>query len=394
MNFRRYTWTILAGILMPIALVLALNLLRTNKYRAHDRFLQASEWQEKTHGMTMAVLPGYKGQYRSGPFKVLRLNDRLLAINAMVFGASTAMGIQEDMFPPPIRIYNFAHHANLQTEVMGEIKYALDHFEHVRWMFVPLEWAMGFLFLPGDPKTADLSRAGALHDIETKDTHPIGASLKEALSYPQIRALFTILYSALTSNDTRERLYRAFFQSYNDEYLCPNGVTRDYEPYPWRGCVGLQAGFQYDGSMDFGRSGNADIQHELVRLSAFLPPTRGQPREELLDQLAVYANRLEQRGGQMIFFLPPVLPRLQSTILKQPGVGPYLMRAINIVKQWAEINKLELLDFGPSEDFGCTADEFVDGAHATPPCYRKAFTKIQQTRPGLFRLPSRIKQAF
>ena len=140
--------------------------------------------------------------------------------------------------------------------------------------------------------------------------------------------------------------------------------------------------------MDFGRSGNVDMQYALVRLSAFLPVTRGQPREALLDQLAVYANRLEQRGGRMIFFLPPVLPGLQSTILKQPGLGPYLMRAINIVKQWAEMNKLELLDFGPSEDFSCTAEEFVDSAHATPPCYRKAFIKIQQTRPGLFRLPT------
>ena len=88
--------------------VLALNLaLGTRGFGSPEITQAASEWQEKTKGVTYA--PPVVSMRR---FKILRLQDKLPGINAMMFGSSTVMGVTEAMFPAPLRTYNFTLTAN------------------------------------------------------------------------------------------------------------------------------------------------------------------------------------------------------------------------------------------------------------------------------------------
>jgi hypothetical protein len=145
-QFKTYAWVLLIGILAPVLLVGGFNLFALRQPRNPDRFAEASAWQEKTHGITMVLLQ----RSDNGPFKALRLNDRLRDINAVVFGASTSMAIRDDMFPAGVRIYNFSQPGNPLSSTIGQAQYVLDHDDGIKWMFVPLDWAVGFLYFPAD----------------------------------------------------------------------------------------------------------------------------------------------------------------------------------------------------------------------------------------------------
>jgi hypothetical protein len=392
-RFKRYTWVLLGGVFVPVLFVLGFNLLLAKLNSSSDRFLRASEWQEKTHGLTIAQISGWD----NGPFKILRLNDRLPNINAVVFGSSTSMGIQADMFPPPIRIYNFTHSANPLPNITGEVQYVLDRFENVRWMFVPIDWAMALLFVPGKPAVVDLSRAHVLQAIAVADKPPHwGIAIKEALSYPKIINLYKIMRAIVLSNEKIGSLRHFFSERSSDEqeYNCWAGVAKDFEPDARSTCFG----FQYDGSMDFHKPTTQDDGRALMRdalqphtfVTEVIPMVTIQSQEPLLTRLAEQARRLQHRGGRMIFYMPPLLPGLEAAILEHPDVGAYKRRTKAIVSQWAKDNKLALLDFGPSENFGCIASEFVDGPHPVPACYRKAFDATWQMHPEFLRLPDKL----
>jgi hypothetical protein len=114
--------------------------------------------------------------------------------------------------------------------------------------------------------------------------------------------------------------------------------------------------------------------------------TKGEPQAKYLSRLAVLARRLESRGGKMIFFMPPLFPGLEAEVLKRPDLGPYLEHTKTVIREWSQSNRLNVLDFGPSEDFGCTTSEFIDGPHSRPDCYRKALNAAWRLYPDL--LPS------
>jgi hypothetical protein len=391
---KQYTLILLSGVLSTMLFILCFNLLLAKQYGYPDRFQRASEWQEKTHGITMALIQGRN----SVPFKILRLNDRLPNINAVVFGSSTAMGIESNMFPSGIRIYNFSQFANFLNAIIGQVEYVLDHDEQVQYMFVPLEWAIGFLYFPGEPPATDLSSVHVLQQIAADDKKPSWSiAIKDALSYPKIANLMGVFEAIVSSDDKIVSFREAFTQRNGDEYYCQDGLAKDYEP----DLRGRCNGFRYDGSLHFRRASNfptnpRSIMKDSLRVHSFvrnvLQMTKGHPRAELLERLGEQARRLERRGGRLVFFMPPVYSRLEAIVLEQPDVGDYLRRTKAEVSQWAVNNRFVLLDFGPSENFGCIASEFADGAHATASCYRKIFNAVWQMHPDLMQLPSKMKQ--
>ena len=383
MSFKKYAWILFGCVLAPMLLIFSINLLLLRQPRNPDRFVRASEWQEKTRGITMVLLL----RSDNGPVKTLRLNDRLPDINAVVFGSSTAMSFQADMFPPGVRIYNFSQPGNPLSATIGEVEYILDHHENIRWMFVPLEWAIGFLYSSAEPPAADLSRAHVLQVIEATDRPlPWKAAIKEALSYQIIKNQFATLRRILASSDKLGSFRSTFLLREGDDYICEDGLARDFEPDSRGSCFG----FRYDGSMNFHIQPTSQrfIMEETLKVGSFvrnvLPGTKGQPRQAYLDRLAKHAHRLEQRGGRMVFFMPALLPGLEAEVLKQPDVGDYLRRTKSVISQWAEANKVVVFDFGPSEKFGCVASEFADGLHSSPPCYRKVLDATWRANPRLF----------
>ena len=377
-SFKYYVWVLLGGMLVPVLLVLCTNLYLLQQDSKPDRFMHASEWQEKTHGITMATMPGRN----EGSFKILRLNDRLPDINAIVFGSSTSFAIQADMFPSGIRIYNFSQPGNPLSAIIGQIEYILDHYENVKWMFVPLDWSVGFLFFVGEPSETDLSRDYVQQAIATNEQRrPWGSAIKTALSYPMVINLYSTLKTILTSNNKIRRFQIAFFPpDEGEEYVCPDGIEKDYDSYARGHCFG----FRYDGSLASPPplSNPRGIMKQILMLRDILAATKGQPQQNYLVRLSEQAHRLKKRGGQMIFFRPPLFPGLEARLLEDN-----LRHTKAVISRWAEDNNLVVLDFGPSENFGCLASEFADAAHTTSPCYRKLFDATWRKYPELSRLP-------
>jgi hypothetical protein len=374
-QFKTYVLVLSACILVPMIFVFSLNLFLLRQPHDPHRFLRASEWQERTHGITMVLL----GRKHSGPFKTLRLHDRLPDINAVVFGSSTAMSIQIEMFPPGIRIYNFSQPANPLSATIGQIEYILNYHENIRWMFVPLDWAIGFLYFSEKAASVDLSRTHTLDLIHSTDEPlPWSSAIADALTFQVIKGQLLTLLRVLRSQNKIANFSSAFLMREGNEYICEQGLARDYEPDQRGECFG----FQYDGSLNFHRhpSRPRAIMVDSLGVHSFvrnvLPVTKGVPNEAFMNQLAEQARRLQERGGRMIFFMPPLFPGLEQAVLRQPDVGDYLQQTKNFILQWADKNGLVAFDFGPSERFGCLPAEFEDGPHALGPCYRKLFQAI------------------
>lgn len=155
MTPRTYTAWVVGGCLALLAPVLALNLLLLANDHRHDKNRLASRWQQETGGVTYA--PPISS---NRAFKTLRLADRLPEINTLVFGSSTAMSVTADALPSGLRAYNFAQSGNGLLSVIGEAQFVTVHFsDRVRWLVIPLDWALGFVYQGGTPTSADLSAA-------------------------------------------------------------------------------------------------------------------------------------------------------------------------------------------------------------------------------------------
>lgn len=155
MSPRSYTAWIVGVSLALLAPVLVLNLmLLANDYR-HDKNRLASRWQQDSGGITYA--PPISS---NRAFKTLRLADRLPEINTLVFGSSTAMSVTADAFPAGLRAYNFAQSGNPLLSVIGEAQYVTAHHgQRVRWLVIPLDWALGFVYQGGRAPPTDLAAA-------------------------------------------------------------------------------------------------------------------------------------------------------------------------------------------------------------------------------------------
>ena len=101
---RRYVMIFAVACLAILLPVLVLNyLLGLRSLGGVAVVLEASRWQQETHGVTYA--PPLSA---NRPFKSARLFDRLPEINAVVFGSSTAMSITGDVSAGRVDLQFFA----------------------------------------------------------------------------------------------------------------------------------------------------------------------------------------------------------------------------------------------------------------------------------------------
>lgn len=375
MSPRTYTVWVVGGCLALLAPVVALNLLLlTNDYR-HDKNRLASRWQQETGGITYA--PPISN---NRAFKSLRLADRLPEINAMVFGSSTAMSITADALPPKMRAYNFAQSGNPLRSVIGEAEYVLANSgDRVRWLIIPLDWSLGFVYQSGAPHAANLAPAS----VAAPAVPSLSSRLREALSLPRLNILAGLVREIAIASERGALMRRYFLEPSGTTYICADGgFARDFD-ITFRGqCVGFRA----DGSATFAdqkrvtAATEAGVLAQAVSASSqyalALDRTKGQPDPELLRNLDMLLKQARGKDIRVVFFLPPLIPGLDARLMSSVHSGSKLHRTKKVLSEWARDQRIEVFDAGPAERYGCKTTEFIDAHHALPSCYRKIMQQL------------------
>ena len=374
-SHRRFLLLLTACFGITLLPVFALNLMLLNDTLGSNRkALLASQWQQRTRGITYA--PTLSDTHL---FKTLRLNDRLAEIDTVVFGSSTAMGITRQAFPDTLRVYNYAQSGQALSTAIAEAEYLQQHAPQVKWLVIPLDWSLGFIYTPDPVPAADLSAATALQQAQAPSRRiPLLDRMRDALSYPRVASLFAIFKSALRAEDKPAALRGYFSQDGGDDYLCADGTAaKDFDTIHRDSCTG----FSFDGSATFANSSRVGNARSLI-LSATtssskyhqsLALTKGAPDALLLQRLAALGERAARNSGGVILFLPPLLPGMETEFLRHPQLAAYLQNTKRTLDEWARRHHLAILDAGQSERFGCRADEFIDEHHAVASCYEKIF---------------------
>ena len=388
----RYVAIVVAVAVVVLLPVLVLNYtLGARSFGGGAVAVRASQWQEATHGVTYA--PPLSA---NRPFKSARLFDRLPQINTVVFGSSTSMGITQDMFPAGMTIYNFAQTGNVLSTVIAEAEYLLRlQSPTLKRLVIPLDWALGSLYLPGVPGREELTPPA----VDAPPPHagvPLPQQLQDALSLPRVKNLLGIVDGILRAPSPAAAFGQMFLQEAGADYRCADGTpAKDFDTI-FRGTC---TGFRYDGSATFSnlqpvpaRRAGALIASAVVPSSKYsvgLIAARGEPNPLLLERLAALARDLKRASGGLVLFLPPLLPGMERAFLDAAQTAEPLRRTKQVLGAWARDHDLIIIDAGQSERHGCVAEEFVDEHHALPQCYARIFTRFWNdrgalTRPGLW----------
>lgn len=373
---KHFFWIVMACFGATLLPILVLNLtLVNNSLGGRDHTALASQWQQATHGIVSA--PSMLDNHY---FKSLRLRDRLPEINTVVFGASTSFAIEQGMFPAPLQIYNFSKNGAGLSTMIGEAEYLLDHASNVKWLIIPLDWSIGFIYQDDAPPTLNLSEDPPQTELQRVS---LLQKIRDSLSYPRIAGLFKLLRDILAAEHKYAAFRQIFLQPSSDEYPCADGTrAKDFDIQSRGNC----RGFRYDGSWTYGGMDRVGDAHRLIMLAAAsnskytqnLLKARGIPNPLYLQRLAALAHRVEERGGAAIFFLPPLLSGMEEEFMRHPEWSGHLATTKQSLAAWATQENLVLLDAGQSAKFGCTANEFTDEHHATQICYQKIFSSFWQ----------------
>lgn len=350
---------------------------------------EASDWQQRTHGITFTPTLG-----NNGYFKTLRLNDRLGDIDTVIFGASTAMTIDSSMLPQQWHLYNFTQSGSPLRTSIAQAEYLAGHSPQIKQYIIMLDWAIDFIYEPNPISPADLSRVDRNQALAQPAEHSTLQILQEAVSYPRMNKLWQVLTSIAHSPRPQTAFREYFLQIGSDEYTCPDKISlgKDFGVYNRGACNG----FRFDGSATFSdytrvENGSRTILGALASSSMYaraLQHTQGVPDPMLFERLAALNARLNAQGGELILIVPPLIPGMEQAFLAHPQFSSYLKRTKHELDAWSKQHDVTLADFSQSERFGCTADEFLDAHHATKTCYQKIFAAFWQNTALKIDMPS------
>lgn len=393
MSGKRYLFVFIGLFFITIALILVLNLALGDRSLGSTQAAQAaSAWQRATRGVTYAP-----PERNARPFKALRLADRLSEVNTLVLGSSTLMGIAQSMLPTDMRLYNLTVPGNSTAGIASEAQYIERHLsDQIRWILVGLDWSVGMVYLPGSVAEIDLSPA-AVDRAYTSDAVPLRRRIEDALSWPRVANLGAIIAAALKSAEPLNHLRSAFFDLGGAQYRCADGsLARDFDVIN----RGLCRGYRYDGSWTFANDRRlTPALAKTLAMAAAAPSSKytkhlctndGAPNPDYLKQLGETARRFADRGGRMVFLLPPLAPGLEQEMQKSPRWKACLERTKSELAAWATQNQVTIIDAGAAERFGCEPMEFSDEHHAYPECnarvLRRFFADVEagRVRAGIY----------
>ena len=395
---RRYIAVMLGVLGTLMGFVLSFNLMLGERAVGSPETVKAaSDWQEATRGVTYPPPITI-----NRPFKILRLHDRLPEVNGVVFGASSSMGLTADAFPGTIRIYNFAQTGNpLQSSIPEAEFVARSYSDRVKWLFIPLDWAVGMTYLVGEPGAVELTPRAALAPAALPRVS-VASRLQDALSWPRVKNLGSLLLAVWRSENRLQAFRQTFFALSSADYRCPDGtLARDFDTIN----RGICAGFRFDGSATFtdGKPVEAARGLQLARAAAVpsskyshaLALTGGEPNRQLLARLVALSAEFSRAQGKLVLFLPPLIPGLERELAESAHGATAVRRTKAVLGEWAARAGLIVIDAGASERFGCVTSEFLDEHHAYPPCYRKVFSRFWSeygagmVKPGLWPGPGK-----
>ena len=377
-GMRRYLAVLLGLCGVVLATVLTLNLIiGARALGSAEGTRQASVWQEQSRGVTYAPPAG-----NTRPFKALRLADRLPSINAVVLGSSTVMGLTEALFPPEWRTYNMAVTGNVTGVIAAEADYIERRFSSVRHVLVGLDWSVGNIYGTGGVGQVDLAADFYTRAYDINEV-PLIKRIEDALSWPRVASLGSVMSGALKSDAPMAALHGALVDFGGREYRCPdNAVARDFDLIN----RGLCRGYRYDGSWTFANDSRLSPAQAATLSSAAAAPsskytrllcsTEGAPNAAYLDHLAATAKRFKEKGGEMIFLLPPLAPGLETALMNNARWKPCLEKTKAALDAWARKEGLTIIDAGAAERAGCTSHEFADEHHAYPECNARILQKF------------------
>lgn len=372
-RMRRYVAVLLLALGAALGSVLTLNLLLGDRGLGNVQATRASSsWQQATRGVTYAPPVG-----NTRPFKILRLADRLPEVNALVLGSSALMGITQGMFPPDWRIYNLTVTGNSTAAIAGEAQYIARHLNNVRWVLAGLDWSVGMIYLDGGVTETDLSVGAVAHAYTAKPV-ALHRRMEDALSWPRVSTLGSLLLAAAKSGEPLTRLRHDFFDVGGAEYRCADGsLARDFDVIN----RGLCRGYRYDGSWTFANDRRlTPTLAKTLAVAAAAPSSKytrqlcakgGAPNQEYLNALGETARVFAARGGRMVFLLPPLAPGLEAQLRKSPQWNGCIDRTLSGLDAWAKLYNVTVIDAGASERYGCVPGEFSDEHHAYPACYAR-----------------------
>lgn len=374
--------------------IVALNLLLGERaLGSADVVRQASAWQQSTQGITFSPPVTH-----ARAFKAHRLSERAPEINALVLGASSLMGVTQAMFPQTMRIYNFTLTANPTAAIAGEVEFIEQRYgDRVRTVLIGLDWVIGMIYHPGLVQTMDLTPSVAVANYGAGGVS-LQRKLTDALSSPKVIVLGHALRAIVKSPNPAASFRQLFFEVAGAEYRCADGtLARDFDVMN----RGICLGFRPDGSWTFaGEAHLSEARAQLLaraaaapssKFSKFLCETQGEPNREVLSRLGAFASRHIRRGGEVIFVLPPLIPGMESEMLKVESSRRCLEHTKAALDQWARANGVTIIDAAASEHFACKAAEFLDENHAWPECHARILARYwqdksqQRVRPGLYR---------
>lgn len=386
MTGKRYLLVFIVVILVPLTAILALNLaLGERGLGSAAAVTQASAWQQATRGVTYSPPVTH-----TRAFKAHRLADRADEVNTLVLGASSLMGMTQDMFPAPMRLYNFTLTANPTSAIAGEAEYIeRQHGSHVRTMLIGLDWAIGMIYHAGGVQEIDLTPAATLVNYGAGAV-PLHRKLADALSLPKVANLGNVLRSVMKSGQPLTSFQHAFFKLAGADYRCADGTpAKDYDVVN----RGICLGFRHDGSWTFAGERHLSEARALMlaraaaapssKFSSYLCATQGEPNAEVLRRLGATARRMRERGGEVAFILPPLIPGMEREMLKTEGAQRCLTRTKGALDAWAREHGVTVIDAAASEHFGCKAEEFLDENHAWPECHARILARYWRDRAGL-----------
>lgn len=394
---RRYLGVFLAALGVALAFVLSLNLLLGDRGLGNLQSTRAaSQWQQATRGVTYAPPVG-----NAAPFKKLRLADRLPQINAVVLGASTLMGVRQQVLPATWRIYNLTVTGNATAGIAGEARYIATHWpQQIKWVLAGLDWSVGNLYAPGTVGEGDLS-SGSVDRAYTENVIPLRKRVEDALSWPRVANLAAMLGAAVKNPNIINALQQTFFDIGGAQYACADGahstVARDFDVIN----RGLCRGYRDDGSWTFANDARlSPAQAATLSAAAAAPSSKytqhlcarnGEPNAAYLQHFGETAQRFTAQGGAMIFILPALMPGMENALLQVPRWKTCLEHTKSVLDAWARQFQVRIIDAGASERYGCLSHEFTDEHHAYAECYQRVlqrfFRDVDAGRvvPGLYR---------
>ena len=391
---KRYLFVFVVFFVVSLTAILILNMVLGERGLGSAQAVrEASAWQQATRGVTYSPPVTH-----TRAFKAHRLADRAPDINTMVLGASSLMGMTQEMFPAPMRLYNFTLTANPTSAIAGEAEFIERHYaDRVRTVLIGLDWAIGMIYHTGDVPALDMTPAATLVNYGAA-TVPLHRKLADALSSPKVLNLGNALRSVAKSKNPVAAFRHTFFDLAGADYRCADGTpARDYDVVN----RGICLGFRHDGSWTFaGERHLTEARAQLLaraaaapssKFSRYLCETQGEPNAEILRRLGAFAQRVVAAGGHVVFMLPPLIPGMEAEMIRTDASNRCLTRTKTVLDAWARQHGVTVIDAAASEHFGCKPEEFLDENHAWPECHARVLGRYwddhaqQRIAVGLYR---------